>query len=51
MNKFISFLYKLARTLTDIKAVSSGSPGKIARRGKNKIIGRKLIRRIWKFPF
>jgi len=28
MNKFISFLYKLARHLNDIKALLPGKPGK-----------------------
>jgi len=47
VGKFISLLFNLARKLTDIKAVASGDIGKMARRGKNKIIGKKLIRRIW----
>jgi len=47
LNKMISFLYRLARGLTDFKAVTSGDPGKILRRGKNKIIGRKIIKKIW----
>jgi hypothetical protein len=47
MNKLISNLFRLARRLTDIKAVASGDPKKMARRVKNKIIGRELIRKIW----
>ena len=47
MGKFISFLFNLARKLTDIKAVASGNPKKIIRRAKNKYIGKKLIRKIW----
>jgi hypothetical protein len=47
MSKLVSFLYNLARKLNDIKAITSGDPKKIARRVKNKIIGRKIIRKIW----
>jgi len=47
MNKLVSSLFKLARVANDISKVASGDPKKIARRIKNKIIGRKLIRKIW----
>jgi len=47
VGKFISFLFNLARKLTDIRTLASGDPGRITRRIKNKIIGRKLIRKIW----
>jgi len=47
MSKLISFLYNLARRLNDISKVASGDPKKITRRIKNKIIGRKLIKKIW----
>ena len=46
VGKFISFLFNLARKLTDFKAIISGDPGKMARRVKNKYIGKK-IKRIW----
>jgi len=51
MGKTVSFLYKLARMANDIEKLSSGDPKKIARRVKNKLIGRKLVRKAWKFPF
>jgi len=47
ISKAVSFLYKLARKANDVKAVTSGDPKKIARRIKNKYIGKKLIRKIW----
>jgi len=47
VGKLISFLFNLARRLTDIKAVASGDPKKIIRRAKNKYIGRKLIKKLW----
>ena len=51
MRKIVSFLYNLARKANDIEKLSSGDPKKIARRVKNKVIGRKIIRKVWKFPF
>jgi len=51
MSKSVSFLYQLARLANDVEKLSSGDPKKIARRAKNKVIGRKLIRKAWKFPF
>lgn len=47
MGKLVSFLYKLARVANDISKVTSGDTKKIGRRIKNKVIGRKLIRKIW----
>jgi hypothetical protein len=41
-------LYRLARLLQDLKAISSGSPKRMARRGKNKIVGRALGRWLWR---
>ena len=41
------FLYYLARLLGDVQAVSSGSPKKMAKRGFNKIVGRKIISKAW----
>jgi len=51
MSKSVSFLYQLARIANDVEKLSSGDPKKIVRRAKNKYIGRKLIRKVWKFPF
>ncbi len=51
MGKTVSFLYRLARMANDVEKVSSGNPKRIARRAKNKYIGRKLVRKTWKFPF
>jgi len=51
MPKSVSFLYQLARMANDVEKLSSGDPKKIARRAKNKYIGRRLIRKAWKFPF
>jgi len=51
MSKSVSFLYQLARMANDIEKVSSGDPKKITRRAKNKVIGCKIIRKVWKLPF
>lgn len=49
--KAVSFLYKLARTANDIETLSSGDPKRIARRAKNKALGRvvfgKMSRRLF----
>lgn len=45
--KITKLLYKLARISRDIEVVASGNPKKVVRRVKNKILGRKLIRRLW----
>jgi len=50
MGKTVSFLYKMARMANDIEKLASGDPKRIARRAKNKYIGRKLVKNIWKFP-
>ena len=47
MGKTVSFLYKLARMANDIEKISSGDPKKMARRAKNKYLGRKVIRKLW----
>lgn len=46
--KASSGMYKAARTARDIEVLASGSPEKILRRGKNKLLGRLLSKmRIW----
>src|SRR5205823_10019683 len=45
-----SNLYRAARILGDVEAVSSGNPKRIERRAKNKLIGRALGRSgFWRF--
>ena len=47
--KLTSFLYRLARLSRDAEVIASGNPKKIARRAKNKVLGRTVVRRLFKW--
>ena len=47
IGKLRGSLYRVARLLGDVSAVTSGRPDRIAKRLVNKLIGRKLVRRLW----
>lgn len=40
-------LYQAARTANDMEALASGNPQHVARRAKNKLLGR-LLRPLWR---
>jgi len=48
MSKPVSFLYNLARMAYNIKKIKSSDPKEGARRVKNKVIGRNIIRKFWR---
>jgi len=48
MSKSVKFLYKLARTANDVEKLASGDSKKIAKRAKNKILGRTIMRNLMK---
>lgn len=41
---FVSEMYRAARLANDVSVVASGNPHRIARRARNKIIGRAMAR-------
>ncbi len=48
----VSQLYRTARPANDISVITSGNPHRIARRAKNKIVGRALARAgLWRMPW
>lgn len=51
LKKLTRFLYRAARKSNDIETLLSGDIKRIARRGKNKYVGKKFIRKVWKWPF
>lgn len=46
--KITSMLYRLARLSRDAEVISSGDPKKMARRAKNKFLGRTIVRRLFR---
>lgn len=41
---FVSSMYRAVRLANDLSSLASGNPHRIARRAKNKIVGRALAR-------
>jgi len=41
---FVSDMYRAARLATDVSVLASGNPHRIARRARNKIVGRAMAR-------
>ncbi|MFN2555637.1 MAG: hypothetical protein ABR592_01985 [Nitriliruptorales bacterium] len=39
--------YRASAILGDVSAIASGKPSRIAKRLVNKVIGRKVVRRLW----
>lgn len=49
---FVSNMYRAARLANDVSVLASGDPNRIARRAKNKIIGRAMGRAgLWRMLF
>ena len=47
LSKLRRGLYRGARLLGDVSALTSGRPGEVARRAVNKVIGRRIVRRLF----
>lgn len=47
--KLTSFLYRMARLSRDAEVIASGDPKKMARRMKNKMLGRSVVRRLFRW--
>jgi hypothetical protein len=49
MGKLVSLLYRLARLLNDIRILLSGDPVRIGRRVRNKVVGRYIFGRFFRW--
>ncbi len=47
MSKLVKTMYKAARKANDVEKITSGSPSRIAKRAVNKILGRKLLSKLF----
>lgn len=47
LRKVRRLAYRLASLLGDVQAVSSGKPKRVVKRLVNKLVGRKVVRRLW----
>ncbi len=47
LRKVRRFAYRLGALLGDVQAVTSGNPKRLVKRAANKVIGRKIVRRLW----
>jgi len=47
--KLSSSLFRASRVTRDVEVVASGSPKKMARRAKNKWLGRNVVRKMFKW--
>ncbi len=47
LRKIRRFAYRLASLLGDVQAVTSGNPKRVGKRLVNKLVGRKVARRLW----
>ncbi|MHB8859372.1 MAG: hypothetical protein ACYC6Z_07830 [Thermoleophilia bacterium] len=47
--KLTTFLYRMARLSRDAEVITSGNPKKMARRVKNKVLGRTIVRRLFRW--
>jgi len=48
MRNLVRSLYQFARVMNTLSALASGNPRRIARRGKNILLGRLLGRTLWR---
>jgi len=47
--KLTSWFYRMARLSRDAEVIASGNPEKMSRRLKNKMLGRSIVRRMFRW--